>query len=185
VTGTAVQGAAESPSAVGTPGPRADRLAIVPMAVAGGIWGVMYILAGVGSVAVWPWVYTVLAAANLWAYQRRGWTRALDLQLLLSLLIPWLLMLDLGGFALSGAVMIWSLIAPVGALLAYGFRRAAGWFAAYAALALVAALLETRVRASATPRPTGGWPCSSSPTSSVSRWWRGSSRRGTRHSAPS
>jgi signal transduction histidine kinase/DNA-binding response OmpR family regulator len=122
--------------------PRADTLAVVPMAAAGGVWGLMYVLAGVPSAAVWPWGYTVFAAANLWAYRRRGWTRALDLQLALSLVIPWLLMLDLGGFRISGAVMIWSLIAPVGALLAYGVRRAAGWFAAYAALALVAALLE-------------------------------------------
>ena len=135
---------------------RVDKLAIVPMAVAGGIWGVMYVLAGVGAAAVWPWSYTVLAAANLWAYQRRGWTRALDLQLLLSLVIPWLLMLDLGGFRVSGAVMIWSLIAPVGALLAHGFRRAAGWFGAYAGLALVAALLERRLYATAVA-PSDGW----------------------------
>ncbi|HSJ44602.1 MAG TPA: ATP-binding protein [Euzebyales bacterium] len=126
-------------------GPRADKVAIVPMAIAGGIWGLMYVLAGVPGAAIWPWGYTILAAANLWAYQRLGWTRALDLQLLLSLLIPWLLMLDLGGFRASGAVMIWSLIAPIGALLAYRVRRAVGWFAAYAGLALIAALLEGRL----------------------------------------
>ena len=126
-------------------GLRADKVAIVPMAVAGGIWGVMYVLAGVPLAAAWPWGYTVLAAANLWAFVRLGWTRALDLQLLLSLLIPWFLMLHLGGFQASGAVMIWSLIAPVGALLAYGFRKAVAWFVAYAVLALVAALLEGRL----------------------------------------
>ncbi|WP_353808820.1 ATP-binding protein [Agromyces sp. SYSU T00194] len=126
-------------------GLRADRVAIVPMAVAGGIWGLMYVLAGVPLAAVWPWGYTLLAALNLWAFVRRGWTRALDLQLLLSLVIPWLLMLHVGGFQASGAVMIWSLIAPVGALLAYGFRRALAWFVAYAVLALVAALLEGRL----------------------------------------
>ncbi|HSK90868.1 MAG TPA: response regulator [Euzebyales bacterium] len=131
-------------------GPRADKVAIVPMAVAGGIWGLMYVLAGVPAAAIWPWSYTVLAAANLWAYQRLGWTRALDMQLLLSLLIPWLLMLDLGGFRASGAVMIWSLIAPIGALLAHGVRRAVGWFAAYAGLALIAALLEGRLNVALT-----------------------------------
>ncbi|GLI26446.1 hypothetical protein ARHIZOSPH14_06880 [Agromyces rhizosphaerae] len=126
-------------------GLRADRVAIVPMAVAGGIWGLMYVLAGVPLAAVWPWGYTLLAALNLWAFVRLGWTRALDLQLLLSLVIPWLLMLHVGGFQASGAVMIWSLIAPVGALLAYGIRRAVAWFVAYAVLALVAALLEGRL----------------------------------------
>ena len=126
-------------------GLRADKVAIAPMAIAGGIWGVMYVLAGVPGAAVWPWSYTLLAVANLWAFVRLGWTRTLDLQLLLSLVIPWLLMLDLGGFQASGAVMIWSLIAPVGALLAYGVRKAVGWFVAYAVLALVAAVLEGRL----------------------------------------
>src|SRR5690606_3222831 len=109
------------------------------------IWGGIYVLAGIPAIAVWPWGYTVLAAANLWLYQSRGWRRALDLQLLLSLLIPWLLMIHMGGFQASGAVMIWSLIAPVGALLAYGTRHALAWFSGYAGLALVAALAEHRV----------------------------------------
>jgi signal transduction histidine kinase/DNA-binding response OmpR family regulator len=124
---------------------RADRLAVVPMAVAGAIWGVVYVIAGIPAVAVWPWAYTALAVVNLWLFTSRGWRRALDLQLLFSLLIPWLLMLHMGGFQASGAVMIWSLIAPVGALLAYGAKHALGWFAGYAVLALVAAVAEQRV----------------------------------------
>ena len=137
-------GAGDASRPAGLEGLRADILAIAPMAVAGAIWGFMYVFAEVPRAAIWPWGYTLLAGVNLLAY-KRGWTHALDLQLLLSLVIPWLLMLDLGGFAASGAVMIWSLIAPVGALLAYGFRRAGVWFGAYAALALVAGLLEHRI----------------------------------------
>jgi len=121
---------------------RADRLAVVPMAVAGAIWGVVYVAAGIPDVAIWPWGYTLLAVINLWLYQSRGWRRALDLQLFFSLVIPWLLMIHMGGFQASGAVMIWSLIAPVGALLAYGTRHAAAWFLCYAGLALIAAVGE-------------------------------------------
>jgi signal transduction histidine kinase/CheY-like chemotaxis protein len=128
---------------------RADRLAVLPMAVAGGIWGAMYVAAGVPQVAVWPWSYTVLAGLNLWLFTRRRLRIALELQLLASLVIPWLLMVHLGGFRASSAVMLWSLLAPVGALLAHGTRRAVGWFAAYAGLALVAAVLEERLAADA------------------------------------
>jgi signal transduction histidine kinase/ActR/RegA family two-component response regulator/HPt (histidine-containing phosphotransfer) domain-containing protein len=124
---------------------RADRLAVLPMAAAGGIWGAMYVAAGIPQVAVWPWSYTVLAGVNLWLFTRRRLRIALELQLLASLVIPWLLMVHLGGFRASSAVMLWSLLAPVGALLAHGTRRALGWFAAYAALALVAAVLEERL----------------------------------------
>ena len=123
---------------------RADRLAVVPMAVAGAIWGAVYVVAGIPGVAIWPWGYTLLAVINLWLYQNRGWRRALDVQLFFSLVIPWLLMIHMGGFQASGAVMIWSLIAPVGALLAYGMRHATAWFLGYAGLALVAAVGEDR-----------------------------------------
>lgn len=125
--------------------PRAENLAIVPMAAAGAIWGLTFVLAGVPEVAVYPWAYAALAAVNLWAYRRHARRWALDLQLALSLIVPWLLMLDLGGFRASGAVVLWSLIAPLGALLTYGVRTAAWWFGAYAALSLIAALLERRL----------------------------------------
>jgi signal transduction histidine kinase/CheY-like chemotaxis protein len=122
--------------------PRADMLAILPMGIAGLIWGATYVVAGAAAAAVWPWTYTALGVLNLWLYQRHGLRRAFDIQLALSLIIPYLLMLHLGGFAASGAVMLWSLIGPVGALLGYGLRRAIGWFVAYAVLAVVAAFLE-------------------------------------------
>jgi signal transduction histidine kinase/CheY-like chemotaxis protein/HPt (histidine-containing phosphotransfer) domain-containing protein len=134
---------------------RADTLAIAPMALAGAVWGLTYLLAGVPRAAVWPWGYTLLAGFNLWLFQRSRWERALDIQLLASLLIPWLLMLDLGGFAASGAVMLWSLLAPIGALLAYGPRRAVGWFAAYGVLGAVAAVLEGDLTATAGTMPAG------------------------------
>lgn len=45
----------------------------------------------------------------------------------------------MGGFVASGAVILWSLLAPLCALVFQGTRRAIGWFAAYAALVLLAA----------------------------------------------
>ncbi len=122
--------------------PQADTVAVATMAVAGAIWGITYLLAGEPWAALWPWGYTIAAVITLILYLRHGWQRALDVQLVLSLLTPWLLMLHLGGFQASGAVMIWSLLAPVAALLTYGFRTALWWFSAYTVLALIAAFLE-------------------------------------------
>ena len=85
--------------------PRADMLAMLPMGIAGLIWGATFVMAGVAVAAVWPWLYTAWGALNLWLYKRHGLRRAFDLQLALSLVIPYLLMLHLGGFAASGAVM--------------------------------------------------------------------------------
>ncbi|MFP5336851.1 MAG: sensor histidine kinase, partial [Actinomycetes bacterium] len=122
--------------------PRVELLAAWLMTGAGVLWGLQYVVAGVPEAAFWPWTYVVVSAVNLFAYQRWGWRWWLELQLLLSLLVPWLLMWQLGGFAASGAVALWSLVAPIGALLAYGLRRALMWFAAYVVLVVVAAVRE-------------------------------------------
>ncbi|MFZ5871299.1 MAG: response regulator, partial [Actinomycetota bacterium] len=133
---------ADASAARASVGPRVEVLAAWLMTGAGVLWGLLYVVAGVPRAAFWPWTYVVLASLNLFAYQRWHWRWWLDAQLLLSLLVPWFLMLQLGGFAASGAVTLWSLIAPLGALLAYGFRRALGWFGAYVALVVVAAAWE-------------------------------------------
>jgi signal transduction histidine kinase len=119
-----------------------DVLPIVLMGLAGVLWGLTYVLAGVPSVAVWPWSFAVLSVVNLALYHSYRWQLALQFQLLLALAAPWLLMIDLGGYAASGAVILWSLVAPMVALHLYGVRRGALWLAAYGVLAVIAALDE-------------------------------------------
>ncbi len=75
------------------------------------------------------------------------------IQLLLTLMLPFLTGLALGGYASSGAVVAWSLLAPMGALLFCTPRTATGWFAAFVGVLIVAALLETTVQA---PNNLGG-----------------------------
>jgi signal transduction histidine kinase len=131
----------EQQHSIGSRMPRVETSAIALMGLAGALWGTAYVIAGAPDVAVWPWGYTALAVFDLWLYNR-GHRWALVAQLFFSLLIPWALMIDIGGFAASGAVMIWSLIAPIAALLISGFRTAMWWFAAYVALTVAAAVLE-------------------------------------------
>lgn len=122
---------------------RLEAVAILPMTVAGAIWGAAYVVAGVPEVAVWPWSYTVLTVAAIVLYNR-GWTWTLHVQLLLSLFVPWALMLHLGGFQASGAVTIWSTVAPIAAVL-ISVRLALYWSAAYVVLLLLAAFAEPDV----------------------------------------
>lgn len=67
-------------------------------------------------------------------------------QLFLTLLLPFLLMLALGGFSNSSAVILWALTSPLGALLFAGPRQAIGWFVAYLCLAAAALALEPFAR---------------------------------------
>ncbi len=58
------------------------------------------------------------------------------------LLVPVLLQLQLGGFAASGAVMIWSILAPLAVLVFRGVGEARYWFAGFVLTVLAACVAE-------------------------------------------
>jgi hypothetical protein len=62
-------------------------------------------------------------------------------QLLLNLLLPFFLMISLGGFVLSSGVVLWSLSSPLGALVFAERGQAWRWFLAYLALVLAGAFI--------------------------------------------
>jgi adenylate cyclase len=67
-------------------------------------------------------------------------------QLLLILVLPFLLMLSLGGFVNSSAVILWSLLCPLGALLFATPRQAVIWFGAYLGLVAASGFLQPLLR---------------------------------------
>ena len=69
-------------------------------------------------------------------------------QLGLILLLPFALQLTLGGFVSASAVILWSLLAPLGAMLVSGRRQAVPWFVAYAAIVVLVQLLQPSIEAS-------------------------------------
>ena len=67
-------------------------------------------------------------------------------QLLFSMLLPFLVMLALGGFANSSAVVLWSLTTPLGALVFADRREALWWFLAFVSLVVGGIAMEGYVR---------------------------------------
>ncbi len=113
------------------------------MSVAGILWGFTYLYFAEPFAAFLPFAYAVLFFLNLAIFRlirRYHWFRFA--QLLFSLLFPFLFVVALGGgFLNSSAVILWSLIAPLGALLVAGYRQAVGWFFAYLALLMISVLI--------------------------------------------
>jgi len=70
------------------------------------------------------------------------------------LLLPFLLQIALGGFINSSAVILWSLICPMSALIFAGPRQAARWFAFYLLLVVVSGFLQAFVRTTNNLSPT-------------------------------
>jgi guanylate cyclase len=75
-----------------------------------------------------------------------GWTRQYQFfrfsQLMLILLLPFFLMVALGGYINGSAVILWALISPLGALLFDEPRHAPRWFLAFVFLLALSGFLQ-------------------------------------------
>jgi adenylate cyclase len=132
------------------PATRLKKTLVIFLSAAGILlvpWGAAY-LYGEGlripaAVVLGYTFLSVIAASHLLITK----SMADDASLLLAglLLIPVLLQWTMGGYAASGAVLLWALLAPLCALVFQGARIAVAWFAAYALLALVSAAQDIAV----------------------------------------
>jgi len=111
------------------------------------IWGLLYYFYGEYVAGSIPISYSILtlfsfqllkASKNFWFFSFT--------QILTMLLLPFLLMLSLGGFVNSSAVIVWGFFAPIVALLSGKTKVARYWFLAYVFLILFGALMEPLLR---------------------------------------
>ncbi|MBI5879954.1 MAG: guanylate cyclase [Chloroflexi bacterium] len=121
--------------------------ASVMFIAAGAAWGIFYILFAeplAGAIPLGYAIFSALSVAFFAVTRRYEWFRRS--QLLLVLFLPFLLQIALGGYINASAVIIWSLICPLGALVYDEPRRAPRWFLGYLALVALSGLLQPYVR---------------------------------------
>ena len=123
--------------------------------VASIVWGVLYLaILGPTVTALITFGFTLVVGGALVVFFL---TRRIQLLLypffLMILWNPIAMQWSLGGFAASGALMMWSLLAPVGALMFQTVRIALWWFAAYLGLVAVSLAFDADVQRWAAPLP--------------------------------
>lgn len=115
----------------------------LPFALAGAVWGLIYILFGEPLAGMIPLFYTVISLLSIAHF---GLTHHYHIfrfsQLMLILLLPFFLMMALGGFVTGSAVILWSLICPLGALLFDRPSHAPRWFLAFSGLVVVSGFIQ-------------------------------------------
>lgn len=107
------------------------------------VWVVSYWALGLYVAAAIPLTYQVVSVINLILFaktKRYRFFRTCELGL--SLALPFILQLSLGGFVPSSGVALWSFTAPLGALLFSGRREAIRWFLAFLGLMALAGVLD-------------------------------------------
>jgi adenylate cyclase len=113
--------------------------------VAGPIWGALYFGFGARGAALLPWGYTVLVVIGTALLRNGPVEHYRNFQLGLILIVPFGLDVALGGFRESSAVILWSLLAPIGAFLLQGARGAQPWLWAYLVLVLGSSLTPSEL----------------------------------------
>ena len=119
-------------------------LSNISFMVLGVIWGLMYISFGERNAGLIPLCYGIFSFFSLIYF---GLSRNFELyrfsQLLLILLLPFFLMVSLGGFITGSAVIMWGLFAPLGAMLFDERGRAPRWLYAYLGTVIMSVILTS------------------------------------------
>lgn len=114
---------------------------------AGILWGALYWIFDEPVAALFPWGYAAASAVCIAVF---GWSRSFGFlrvtELGLILVTPALLTLALGGLEPSSGVILWSLLAPLGALVFTTIPLAWTWFGAFLALLVATIPLASAVR---------------------------------------
>ena len=118
------------------------------------VWVITYSALGLFVPAAIPLAYQVVSGVNLVLLARTKRYRFFRAcALALSLFLPFVLQLSLGGFIASSGVVLWSFTAPLGALLFSGRRAAARWFAGFVTIIAASAILDPHLATKAAEIP--------------------------------
>ena len=127
----------------------------LPMTI---LWSVVYVAAGAPLAAAAPAAYSVATPLNTALF---AWTRNLRLyrftQLFMTLALPWFVMMSLGGFKNSSAVIIWAALCPVVSLLVEDLRQTMLWIVGFVLLLIVSAILEPSLKPPGLPEAFVTW----------------------------
>ncbi len=114
------------------------------------LWAGLYFLFGQWVVGVIPGSYAVISLLSvIYFHFTHRYRIFVSSQLLLILILPFLVMIAMGGFVKSSGVILWSLICPLSAILFETPRRALRWLAAYLGIVILSGFLEIHPLASA------------------------------------
>jgi class 3 adenylate cyclase len=107
------------------------------------LWLAIYWLMGLHFSTTVPLGYQVISVVSLVYYLR---TKRFEVfrfvQLCLFLFAPFVMQWSIGSSITASGVMLWALLAPVGALVVSGWRQSIPWFFAYIAMTVISGFFD-------------------------------------------
>jgi adenylate cyclase len=107
------------------------------------LWLAIYWIMGLHFSANVPLIYQVISVASLvhfWKFKNFEIFRFV--QLCLFLFVPFIMQWSIGSSVTASGVMLWALLAPIGALVVSGWRDSIPWFIAYMMMTVVSGFFD-------------------------------------------
>jgi signal transduction histidine kinase len=105
------------------------------MSMGGILWGSLLVFFGYPYPSVTPFGYVVLTAINFYIFDKsRNFSLASNIQTVISMFLPFILQWTLGGFVVSGGVMLWSILALYVSISYQNLKSILVWLVVYVAL---------------------------------------------------
>ncbi len=120
-------------------------ITMVPLIIgpAGLIWALIYFSIGHPFSALIPFTYFLVSIFNVLHFFISKNILVIEKpQMILVLILPFLLMWSLGGFAQGSYVMMWAFFSPVAALIQDKSSKSLSWFNGFIALVVFSALID-------------------------------------------
>jgi len=107
------------------------------------LWLAIYWMMGLHFSANVPLGYQLISVASLIYYFKTGrFVPFRFVQLSLFLFAPFIMQWSIGSSVTSSGVMLWALLAPIGALVVSGWRESIPWFIAYVVMTAVSGIFD-------------------------------------------
>ena len=116
------------------------------MSTGGLLWGSIALYSGLIVAAMIPYGYGIITTINFtYLYFSKDFKTSQAIQLFISLLLPFLFQLSLGGFVSSGAQVFWAITAILGAFTFKRNNSIIVWFVIYILLVILSGLFDSYI----------------------------------------
>jgi class 3 adenylate cyclase len=107
------------------------------------LWLAVYWFMGLNFSSNVPLAYQAISISSLaYFYKTRNFAPFRFIQLTLFLFAPFVMQWSIGNSVTSSGVMLWALLAPIGALVVSGWKDSIPWFIAYLSLTFVSGAFD-------------------------------------------
>lgn len=117
------------------------------MSIGGFFWGTLCLLGNMYIPAIVPYTYIVLTAVNFfYLYKTKNFIISQNVQIFISLILPFFFQFFLGGFVASGGNVLWSVLAVFGSFTLGRKKSTITWLVMFILIMIVSGVVDSQAQ---------------------------------------